>query len=776
MEQIIETFADEKVYFADLFLLETFRLNCFFSGENSDEPDKARSINKFLPSFEEIDDLIWKKISPPSEAHEDFRLMLDLEAYFRERCRVGWEAGQIFNMEKLIARLGLSEFGRSVAALALMAAIDGEFRTIFQYLQGDVDGYYPTLEFAAKVFFYQKRNTTLEYYREAEKQCAALSLLFPILAESKTPYGEQLIPDRRMLNLLLGESGGEDIAAPHGDSSAYDTDFTAPYTGRSASDTDFAAPHTDHPASDTDFAASKTGFVLPYLELHTPNPQTDLEPLFFLEDKLEQIKNFLQENSGALLYLYGEKGGGKKHLLRHYCSRENRGAVFCHLAYLSDNDENSAWDKKEALRIGLRISLREAVFQSVPLIITGFRGEEADTEKNIKYWKDLLLWLKKETAPRCPAVFLLSDREEPLSGEELFMLELPPPDEEQRRQLWEHYSKGDLLGEEVALSSLANTFAFTPGKILSALQTARLMRTKAGEPLNRETIYRACYGLIEHKLGEKAKRTISPFTWDDLKLAPEDKETLRDICNRVKNKHIVLSQWGFAAKLPYGGGLSAVFAGPPGTGKTMGAQVLANELNMELYRIDLSQIVDKYIGETEKNIRLIFDQAKKSNSILFFDEADSLFGKRVEAQSSNDRFANIESSLLLQCIEEYSGISLLATNNYSAIDPAFVRRFKYLIQFRMPDAGLRLEIWRSVFPAGVPLAEEMDFPWLAEQFALSGALIKNIALAAAFLAAEQQTKVEMIHIIRGLKREMIKEGRILEQAQLGSYGYLFRDL
>lgn len=209
----------------------------------------------------------------------------------------------------------------------------------------------------------------------------------------------------------------------------------------------------------------------------------------------------------------------------------------------------------------------------------------------------------------------------------------------------------------------------------------------------------------------------------------------------------------------------------------MAAQVVANELNMELYQIDLSQVVDKYIGETEKNIRLIFEQAKKSNSILFFDEADSLFGKRVEsAANANDRFANIESSMLLQCMEQYSGISLLATNNYSAMDPAFVRRFKYLINFRMPDAGLRLEIWKSVFPQEVPLEEDVDFRWLAQRFDLTGAYIKNIALSAAFAAAEEGRPVNMLHILKGLKREMVKEGRTLEKSKLESFGYLFGDL
>ena len=701
-------FPDEAAYLSDLFMLETIRLRFYFNGEMTGQEEKLRSLNKYLPSFEEVDAVLWKKINPAQPA-DDYQRMLDWETYFREKYQASPTTTLLSRLEKLRLSLGLSEFGRTALTLALLAAVDGEYRAVFQFLQGDVDKTYPTPEFAAKVFFCQKIETPQSRYLEAEKEQTALSLLFPALAESGTAYGERLIPDKRLLAITIGDGV----------------------------------------------------YFPPGLEYHPP--ATALEPLFFREDQLNRIGDFINANQGKLLYLYGEKGAGKKHLLRHYCARAGLGAVFCHLGQLADKEEDRV--RQEALKIGLR----EAVFQAAPLIVTGFATEGSAANKA------LLQWLLKEAAPRCPALFLLADEEKPVTGEEFFIVETPPLDEEQRLTIWEHYAKGDRL-DDVELTALANTFSFSAGTIVSALKAARLAAGGADRPLSRELLYRACYGQVEHHLAEKAKRVQTSFTWEDLKLAPEEKQLLRDICNRVKNKNIVLAQWGFAAKLPYGGGISAVLAGPPGVGKTMAAQVVANELSMELYQIDLSQVIDKYIGETEKNIRLIFDQAKKSNSILFFDEADALFGKRVEATTSNDRFANIESSLLLQCIEEYAGISLLATNHYSAIDPAFVRRFKYLISFRLPDATLRLEIWRSVFPKALPLAEDLDFPWLAGQFPLSGALIKNIALAAAFLAAQEQKSVEMVHILKGLKHEMHKEGRMLEQTQLGAFGYLYGDL
>ncbi len=719
-------FANEEEYLAGLFQLEAIRLKFYYNSEIAALGERPRSVNKFLPSMDEVGCLLEKKIEEQAPSGE-FQVMLSWEEYFRARIgspssgnvdpygaapaeETSFASGAAFAGEKLCRRFSLSEFGRSALVLSLMAEIDGDYRSILQFLQGNIDSSYPTPEFCAKVFFHQKRQLVLEFYREAEKELGALSLLFPALAESETPYLAQMIPDRRLISLVMG--GGD----------------VSPY----------------------------------YLE--SCDSAADLPPLFFREKERQKAEACLQGKPGGLIFLYGEKGAGKKHFIRHLC-REESGVVFCHLSLVEEEPPG----KKE--KQALSVALREAVFQNVPLAITGLESYDQEQKKR------LVRWVRQETEVKCPAVFLLCDNETPFWGEdELFLLELAPLDESQRRQVWEFYSTGDLFQGDWKLSSLANTFAFTPGRIVTALQTARHLSGGPGNPLDKELIYQVCYGLVEHKLAEKAKRVKTNFCWADLKLAKEEKEILRDICNRVKNKHIVMSEWGFSRILPYGGGISAVFAGPPGTGKTMAAQVMANELNMELYQTDLSQVVDKYIGETEKNIRLIFDQARKSNSILFFDEADALFGKRVEAVSSNDRFANIESSLLLQCMEEYSGISLLATNHYSAIDPAFVRRFKYLVNFRLPDAGLRLEIWESVFPQGAPLSEELDFPWLAGKFELTGAYIKNIALSAAFLAAEEGAAVNMLHILKGLKREMAKESRMLEQSQLGSFGYLFGSL
>jgi SpoVK/Ycf46/Vps4 family AAA+-type ATPase len=244
---------------------------------------------------------------------------------------------------------------------------------------------------------------------------------------------------------------------------------------------------------------------------------------------------------------------------------------------------------------------------------------------------------------------------------------------------------------------------------------------------------------------------------------------LREICQRVVHGYRVLSEWGFGRKLSLGKGVNALFAGPSGTGKTMAAEIIANALQLDLYKIDLSGVVSKYIGETEKNLGRIFAAAENANAILFFDEADALFGKRSEVHDSHDRYANIEISYLLQKMEEYEGITIMATNLRQNLDESFVRRLAFTIYFPFPDEVDRRRIWDGIWPVETPVARDIDLDFLAHQFKLSGGNIKNIALAAAFLAAEDGGMVTMAHLIHATRREYQKLGKPLGAAELGSF-------
>ena len=254
-----------------------------------------------------------------------------------------------------------------------------------------------------------------------------------------------------------------------------------------------------------------------------------------------------------------------------------------------------------------------------------------------------------------------------------------------------------------------------------------------------------------------------------LSCTPNSLNQLHEICQRVAQRERVLGTWGFEVRLSLGKGVIALFAGPSGTGKTLAAEIIANELQLDLYRIDLSFTVSKYIGETEKNLERIFRAGETSGAILFFDEADALFGKRSEVRDAHDRYANIETSYLLQRMDAYRGVTILATNLRRNLDDAFARRMSFTIKFPFPEEEDRYRIWQAIWPETLPLADDIDLQFLANQFKLSGGNIKNVALAAAFLAAAEGQVVHMEHVLRATRRELQKIGKTVVADDFGPY-------
>jgi ATPase family associated with various cellular activities (AAA) len=285
-----------------------------------------------------------------------------------------------------------------------------------------------------------------------------------------------------------------------------------------------------------------------------------------------------------------------------------------------------------------------------------------------------------------------------------------------------------------------------------------------------EQVRQACRTYAGTPVSALARRIEPRHRWGDLILPAGQLEQLRAICSQARHSSIVYGAWCFDRKLSLGKGLNALFCGPPGTGKTMAAEVIAAQLGVEILKIDLSQIVSKYIGETEKNLRQLFEQAAGAHAILFFDEADALLGKRSDVKDAHDRYANTETAYLLQKMEEYPGITILATNLRQNMDAAFTRRMRFIVDFPLPEEQDRLRIWQSVWPLEVPLALDVDMPALARQFRLSGGSIRNVALSAAFLAAEQGQAVSMQHLMRATRRELQKIGRLVNDDDVRRQG------
>lgn len=355
----------------------------------------------------------------------------------------------------------------------------------------------------------------------------------------------------------------------------------------------------------------------------------------------------------------------------------------------------------------------------------------------------------------------------------VFWLECPLPSYPQRLELWQHFvtisqmlSESPINYPSLDLTALAGQFALTTGQIRDAVASACDMARQRGETLKNQDLFTAARAHSNPRLATLARKITPRYSWSDLILPADQMAILRELVSTVRGRPVVLEQWGVGKKLASSAAVTALFAGDPGTGKTMAAEVIAAELNLDLFKIDLSSLVSKYIGETEKNLERIFSEAESSNAILFFDEADSIFGKRSEVKDAHDRYANIEVSYLLQRMESYDGVTILATNLRSNLDEAFTRRLQFIVDFPFPDQDYRLRIWQTLFPPDVPHTPDLDFTLLARRFKLAGGNIRNIIISASYLAASNGGQVGMEHLLHGARRELQKMGRLVNEADL----------
>jgi hypothetical protein len=344
------------------------------------------------------------------------------------------------------------------------------------------------------------------------------------------------------------------------------------------------------------------------------------------------------------------------------------------------------------------------------------------------------------------------------------LLEIRHPLPREQREAWRCALDG---AAEAGIDTIAAQFSLSLPAIQAIAGEARARSARQTADPNGPTdvAWDLCRMRLRARLDGLAQRVASAAGWDQLVLPAAQMGLLHGIAAQLRQRITVYDRWGFAARSPRGLGITALFFGPSGTGKTLAAEVLANELRLDLYHIDLSSVVSKYIGETESNLRRVFDAAEESGAILLFDEADALFGKRSEVKDSHDRYANIEVSYLLQRMEAYRGLAILTTNMKSALDPAFLRRIRFIVQFPFPDEAERAAIWRRVFPPDTP-TEGLDWGRLAA-LRIPGGNIRNIALNAAFLAADAGQPVQMTHLMAATRSEYAKMERPLTAAEMG---------
>jgi hypothetical protein len=471
-------------------------------------------------------------------------------------------------------------------------------------------------------------------------------------------------------------------------------------------------------------------------------PETGVAVDPVLADELHRLADHHRGRDTLVCHLAGPGAGD---LARHVCHRLGLPVLRLDLTVASADH--------------VRPAFREAVLHHAAVEIAGAITDDAA----------MFAAVRAAVADHGSLVFLTGDTPwtgpaDGFAGARFHPVTVPPPDLARRAASWRHALAAHVTEPDGWALDLAARYRLPDDRIRAAVAYATDHRTRTGEQaLTLTGLAAACRQLSDHALAALAVKVTPRAGWDDLVLPADRIDQLHDVAAQVRHRDRVFDTWGFGAKLSHGTGLSVLFDGPPGTGKTMAAEVLAGDLGLDLYKVDLSGVVSKYVGETEKNLARVFDEAQACDLVLFFDEADALFGKRTEVSDAHDRYANIETSYLLQRVEEYDGLVILATNLRQNMDEAFNRRIRFVVEFPFPEAASRTRIWRSLVPPDAPVASDVDFSYLGRTFQVTGGNIKNIVLNAAFLAAADGGVIDRGHILRGTRREFEKIGKFWQE-------------
>ena len=505
---------------------------------------------------------------------------------------------------------------------------------------------------------------------------------------------------------------------------------------------------------------------------HAPRPLAELRWHDELKERLlgvtrGHLRSPLPARRKLIFHFHGPAGTGKKTLAAALCGELGIPLLVVDLRRVLDG----ARDFEEALRA----VMREAILQPSAIFLEHFdllvaSGDEGKFSAHLR-----ALALAVEDFSWLTFVATAEEWEPAgLFGEHFLLgVALPAPDAEERARLWGSLADEDAsFAHEVEWEELAGRFRLTPGQLRDAHVAARNyahLRDGDAAQVSMGDLNRACRAQSNQRLGTLARKLALRHDWPDVILPPDSLAHLRELCAQMRHRQTVFGAWGFERQLSLRRGLCALFCGPSGTGKTMAVEIIARELELDAYKIDLSTVVSKYIGETEKNLSRIFEEAETSNAVLFFDEADALFGKRSEVKDAHDRYANIEINYLLQRIEEFEGLVILATNLRKNIDEAFFRRMSVSVEFPFPEEADRYRIWKRHFPDAAPVADDVDFNFLAGRLHLAGGNIKNIAVGAAFMAAANSGRIHMRHVIRAARREYEKLGRMCTETEFAPY-------
>ncbi len=734
-----KAYKTEREYIQDLYAFFDMCIaaaGMFLTGQPADSGGmpQRRHVKELPGTLADAYDSVMRRAKEADwELRQDIRRLLSGGwQYLKERLIYTPYAGRQFCFRMLVRELALSKAEEFLLLSGYAGCYDVKYGQIFADLHGDPSMHQPTLKLALFLYSLMDELPDEQAGRLLHRQSVLLQYFCDVQAVPGKTDTYRFLVNRRTCSFLDGYQNLDQAVMRHAVYSA---------------------------------------------------AEERLQEIYIRTERLEQVqrvmKHILAEDTllrhlhpasawtADVLHIYGPPGNGKKLFIKTAAQRSGYGVIFADTARL----EGLPSAEIEIYASGL---IQESVLLHACLCLMDFENrEEAETgylqqsvrnRASVRYLVQFLsqrlrffIWLSKE---KCQ--YLLG---EPLH---LLCVEQPVLTAGERIELWRAYMKDYPLSSRADAVMWANQYILSARGIQEVLKTADFLRIQQGEALiHTEHIRMAVRQQQPNQLGRFAALVPAVYGWEDLVVSPQQKHQMQLICDQLKYRSIVGEEWGFYKKTAYGRGICALLYGAPGTGKTMAVQVIANELGLDLYRVDLSQLVSKYIGETEKNISELFQKAKNINALLFFDEADALFSKRSEVKDSHDRNANAQTAHLLQKLEDYEGIAVLATNYINNIDDAFKRRIKFIIQFAFPQAPVRLKLWKTILPDSVPCAEELDFEYYAEHFELSGSSIKEILTNAAYIAAASKEALANRHIIEAVRMNYAKYGKILSDSDFG---------
>lgn len=706
-----EAYEDNSEYLLEelerIEMLVRYELNRWRAGHEVD----ADLLGTYIAD-EEIDFMLVAPLyggNAGSESPTKCSKLSGLEEMIERRKSAAVDSGVDLRLCRLARLFEIDKFGIDVLLVCMAPELDLRFEKIYAYLQDDVTKKRPRVELVTRLLGIPwDKALEVRYYFSLNSPLIKYRLihLMDTCPEGDIPLLSRPIKvDEKIIRFLLGDDEVETTIA----------NFSS-----------------------------------------VVKPRISLDELVMEETDKAKLVNLtsLKYSTSIMVNFYGPKGNGKKMAAEAICNKLGVSMLTVDLKALVST--GTPWEN-------LVLVIREAMLQDAGLCV-----EMPD----LTLEDDISIYSMIEYLDKFPGwIFVVG--EEPLKKLEIkkhtyIGLNFKLPSLEHRKILWSRLL-GDEKISESDITALAGKFKLSGGKTKAAIDYAYgLSLLDGNSKITVENLYWGCKAQSSGSLSIYAKKISPRYQWVDIILPEDTKEQLREIVGQIKYKELVYSNWGFGNKFSMGKGLNILFSGPSGTGKTMAVEVIASETGLDIYKIDLSCVVSKYIGETEKNLRNIFKEAETCNAILFFDEADAIFGKRSEIKDSHDRYANAEVNYLLQRVEEYEGIVILASNFKKNIDEAFMRRINYALEFPAPDEECRKIIWENSFPKETPLGENIDYEFLGK-FKITGGNIKNIVVSAAFLAASDDGGVQMRHLVRAAKREFQKMGKLCTQSEFGKY-------